>query len=271
MPRLVARRELSFDVSLLLALLRKRLAQFDSEGGETRLVLTRDEIVDLVRVFLPESSNEARARDRVETNVRRVVELGFLRPVPDTPTRTRCGASSRRSSTVSGSRTSTRASRSTRQSSRRATEGARARRRSTRGRAGCGGRGAGGVAGGVAGAVPTMRSAHAEHAVDVEIGSETDDNRMLGTGAPGHRGTGAPGRRGAGAPGRREHRRADRDQPDRRGGLMAEALFSAVELHDAAADLDQRSGYRLDRLEVLNWGRSTSTRGASSSKGATLS
>ena len=35
---------------------------------------------------------------------------------------------------------------------------------------------------------------------------------------------------------------------------MAEALFSAVELHDAAADLDQRSGYRLDRLEVLNWG-----------------
>ncbi|MBD8000092.1 ATP-binding protein [Oerskovia gallyi] len=35
---------------------------------------------------------------------------------------------------------------------------------------------------------------------------------------------------------------------------MAEALFSAVELHDAAADLDQRSGYRLERLEVLNWG-----------------
>ncbi|MHA7135281.1 DUF4194 domain-containing protein [Oerskovia turbata] len=84
-PRLVARRELSFDVSLLLALLRKRLAQFDSEGGETRLVLTRDEIVDLVRVFLPDSSNEARARDRVEANVRRVVDLGFLRPVPDTP------------------------------------------------------------------------------------------------------------------------------------------------------------------------------------------
>ncbi|WP_265520353.1 DUF4194 domain-containing protein [Oerskovia flava] len=84
-PRLVARRELPFDVSLLLALLRKRLAQFDSEGGETRLVLGRDEIVGLVRVFWPESSNEAKVRDRVEGTVRRVVELGFLRPVPDAP------------------------------------------------------------------------------------------------------------------------------------------------------------------------------------------
>lgn len=33
-----------------------------------------------------------------------------------------------------------------------------------------------------------------------------------------------------------------------------EGLFSAVELHDADADLDQRAGYRLERLELLNWG-----------------
>lgn len=33
-----------------------------------------------------------------------------------------------------------------------------------------------------------------------------------------------------------------------------EGLFSAVELHDADADVDQRAGFRLDRLEVLNWG-----------------
>ncbi|WP_265520354.1 ATP-binding protein [Oerskovia flava] len=35
---------------------------------------------------------------------------------------------------------------------------------------------------------------------------------------------------------------------------MAEGLFSAVELHDAAADVDTRAGFRLERLEVLNWG-----------------
>lgn len=33
-----------------------------------------------------------------------------------------------------------------------------------------------------------------------------------------------------------------------------EGLFSAVELHDAEADVDQRAGFRLERLEVLNWG-----------------
>ena len=38
LPRLVARRPLSFPVSLLLALLRKKLAEFDAGGGETRLV-----------------------------------------------------------------------------------------------------------------------------------------------------------------------------------------------------------------------------------------
>ncbi|MCB7135268.1 DUF4194 domain-containing protein [Cellulosimicrobium marinum] len=83
-PRLVPRRELPFDVSLLLALLRKRLAQADSEGGETRLVLARAEIVDLLRVFLAQdagaAANEARLVDRVDALVRRVVELGFLRP-----------------------------------------------------------------------------------------------------------------------------------------------------------------------------------------------
>lgn len=79
-PRLVPRRELPFDVSLLLALLRKRLAQSDSESGDTRLVVTRAEIADMLRVFLGGGENETRTLDRVDALVRRVVELGFLRP-----------------------------------------------------------------------------------------------------------------------------------------------------------------------------------------------
>ena len=77
-PRLVARRPLSFPVSLLLALLRKKLAEFDASGG-TRLVLTRDEIVQLVAVFLPTSSNESRIVDQIETHINKTVDLGFLR------------------------------------------------------------------------------------------------------------------------------------------------------------------------------------------------
>lgn len=79
LPRLVARRPLSFPVSLLLALLRKKLAEFDAGGGDTRLVLSRDEIVELVRVFLPDGPNEAKLIDQIESTINKVVELGFLR------------------------------------------------------------------------------------------------------------------------------------------------------------------------------------------------
>lgn len=84
LPRLVARRPLSFPVSLLLALLRKKLAEFDAGGGDTRLVLSRDDIVDLVRVFLPGGSNEAKLVDQIEITINKVVELGFLHKLKPT-------------------------------------------------------------------------------------------------------------------------------------------------------------------------------------------
>jgi len=79
LPRLVPRRPLSFPVSLLLALLRRRLLEFDASGDDTRLVLHRDEIAEMVRVFLPESSNEARLLDRLDRDLKRIEEMGFLR------------------------------------------------------------------------------------------------------------------------------------------------------------------------------------------------
>ncbi|MBS1159411.1 MAG: hypothetical protein H6R15_1830 [Proteobacteria bacterium] len=79
LPRLIARRPLSFPVSLLLALLRKKLAEFDASGEQTRLILARDEIVELLRLFLPESSNEARLIDQIDSHINKIVDLGFLR------------------------------------------------------------------------------------------------------------------------------------------------------------------------------------------------
>ncbi|MGG1943312.1 DUF4194 domain-containing protein [Trinickia sp. NRRL B-1857] len=84
LPRLVVRRPLSFPVSLLLALLRKKLAEWDAGGGDTRLVLAREDIVELVRVFLPASTNEARLVDQIDTHVNKIVELGFLRRMKTT-------------------------------------------------------------------------------------------------------------------------------------------------------------------------------------------
>lgn len=78
-PRLIARRPLGYQASLLLALLRKKLAEFDASGAETRLILSRDDIVELVRLFLPETANEARLMDRIDAQINKTVEMGFLR------------------------------------------------------------------------------------------------------------------------------------------------------------------------------------------------
>lgn len=79
LPRLIPRRQLTFHVSLLLALLRARLAEFDQQNSETRLIMTAEQIGDMVSVFLPESSNEARILDQLASNIKKVTELGFLR------------------------------------------------------------------------------------------------------------------------------------------------------------------------------------------------
>jgi Domain of unknown function (DUF4194) len=87
LPRLVARRQLGYSVSLMLALLRKKLAEVDAASGESRLILSADQIADLMRLFLAETSNEAKLMDRVQSDIRRIVEIGFLRRLQGTEDR----------------------------------------------------------------------------------------------------------------------------------------------------------------------------------------
>ncbi|GAB3850177.1 DUF4194 domain-containing protein [Micromonospora andamanensis] len=82
-PRLIPRRSLSFHVSLLLALLRKKLAEFDANNSDTRLVLTRQQVIDLLATFMPTTIGEARLVDQIDTHLNKVVELGFLRRLDD--------------------------------------------------------------------------------------------------------------------------------------------------------------------------------------------
>lgn len=81
LARLVPRRQLSFSVSLLLALLRRRIAEVDATSGDTRLVLSREEIHDLVRHLTKVSSNEAKSAEKLDRDIDRIVDLGFLRPI----------------------------------------------------------------------------------------------------------------------------------------------------------------------------------------------
>lgn len=81
LPRLVRRRTLTYSVSLLLVLLRKRLVEFETAGGEGRLVLSTEQMVEMLRLFQAESSNDARLVDTVEATIKKAAELGFLRPL----------------------------------------------------------------------------------------------------------------------------------------------------------------------------------------------
>ncbi len=78
-PRLIPRRSLTFPVSLLLVLLRKRLAEEDASGGETRVILSREQVIDMMLLFMPEQKNEARLNDQIKTAINRAIEYGFLR------------------------------------------------------------------------------------------------------------------------------------------------------------------------------------------------
>jgi hypothetical protein len=77
-PRLVVRHTLPFHVSLLLALLRKRLAEFDASSAEARLVLSRDRIVEMLRLYLPASGDEVKTSKAIDGHIRRVEDFGFL-------------------------------------------------------------------------------------------------------------------------------------------------------------------------------------------------
>ncbi|MFD9124524.1 DUF4194 domain-containing protein [Kitasatospora sp. NPDC059571] len=85
-PRLVTRHRLSFPVSLMLVLLRGRLADNDAGSADPRLVLTRDDLVEMVRAFLPPRSNEAQLVDQIDAHTKKLVELKALRPTKQTGT-----------------------------------------------------------------------------------------------------------------------------------------------------------------------------------------
>ena len=85
LPRLVKRRSLTFNVSLLLVLLRKRLVEFETSGHEGKLVLTRDQLLEMLRVFLGDTTNEARVIEKIDTTIKQVSELGFIRQLRGQP------------------------------------------------------------------------------------------------------------------------------------------------------------------------------------------
>lgn len=85
LPNLIEKRQLSYPVTLLCVLLVEKIIEFDAtEGDSTRLIVDKDEIKEMLRIFLPEKTNEVKLIDNIDENINRLVKYGFLRKLNDT-------------------------------------------------------------------------------------------------------------------------------------------------------------------------------------------
>ena len=81
---LVSRRQLGFEVSIVVIVLRQLLEDYDNNPVETQSterITTNSEIKDEVRLFLPEKFNRVKLEKDLDTYIQRVAELGFLKEV----------------------------------------------------------------------------------------------------------------------------------------------------------------------------------------------
>ena len=84
-PRLISQRKLSYGHTLILVLLRRRLLEHDAQGGDTRLIISRHEIQEMMQVFFPEQTNRARLTENVDTGIKKMTDIGILRPLAHDP------------------------------------------------------------------------------------------------------------------------------------------------------------------------------------------
>ena len=81
-PRLMSRRRLSYPITLLIVLLRKRLLEFEAEGSETRLVLSHNDIIEMMRIYWDElDTNERKREDQLLLHIKKIIAYGFLQPL----------------------------------------------------------------------------------------------------------------------------------------------------------------------------------------------
>lgn len=80
LPRLLRRTPLGYHQTLLMVLLRERLLQHDqSADGEAFLYYDYPQLLELLRPYFPDSSNEKKVEERMARAISRLIELGILR------------------------------------------------------------------------------------------------------------------------------------------------------------------------------------------------
>jgi hypothetical protein len=82
-PHLFRRDKLTKGVAIVGVVLRERLLQFDEKvHDESRLIVGKDEIVQMVAPFFPETNDEIKADKRIEAAINKAEEMGLVRKMP---------------------------------------------------------------------------------------------------------------------------------------------------------------------------------------------
>ncbi len=80
-PALIAKRKLSFEVSLLLVMLRKLLLEHDRVSSNERLVLSFNEILAVMANCFGKSVENAALKKKTESCINKICEMSFLKKI----------------------------------------------------------------------------------------------------------------------------------------------------------------------------------------------
>ncbi len=81
---LISRRQIGFETSIVIVVLRQSLEEFDSNPTQFQVAekfITDSEIKDEVELFLPEKFNRVKFIKELDSYIKRIVELGYLKEV----------------------------------------------------------------------------------------------------------------------------------------------------------------------------------------------
>ena len=79
LSKLIIGRELSYKVSLLCVLLRKEIVESDMQNENLRAIISHEDIKKELQLYLPTKYNETKIDREIDTIIKKVEALGFLK------------------------------------------------------------------------------------------------------------------------------------------------------------------------------------------------
>lgn len=78
-PRIVSRHPLSYGASVLLVLLRKEVIEINQNESDSRVIISRDDIIDKIKPYIFSTNDEAKRDREIDRHIQTINDLGFIR------------------------------------------------------------------------------------------------------------------------------------------------------------------------------------------------